>query len=232
MRTIVIVGTVLALASVLYAAQPVLKVEITKAEIIPNPTLELTPGQKDVRVLVVDVRCTDTSGADRITIRTDRIALVNDLSVAVAKLLVLEDTHIRRGAPGTPFEITARLIFSVPTPRKTGRANTLRFPVRRYSILTTPFEWAQPDGPWQFPLRGNAASVRANIEGMTLGRVTDKELARHDWGPETREWASRDHLTRGTELVVKPEEAARTIAIMEYAERSSKQGKTLKPPCP
>jgi len=41
-----------------------------------------------------------------------------------------------------------------------------------------------------------------------------------------------DHLTKGTELAVKPEEAARTIAIMEYAERSSKQGKTLKPPCP
>jgi len=40
------------------------------------------------------------------------------------------------------------------------------------------------------------------------------------------------HLTRGTELAVKPEEAARTIAIMEYAERSSKQGKTLKAPCP
>ncbi len=40
------------------------------------------------------------------------------------------------------------------------------------------------------------------------------------------------HVTRGTELVVKPEEAARTIAIMEYAERSSKQGKTLRAPCP
>jgi len=40
------------------------------------------------------------------------------------------------------------------------------------------------------------------------------------------------HLTRGTELIVKPEQAARTIAIMEYAERSSKQGKTFKAPCP
>jgi len=41
-----------------------------------------------------------------------------------------------------------------------------------------------------------------------------------------------DHLTKGADLIVKPEQAARVIAIMEYAERSSKQGKTLRPPCP
>ncbi len=40
------------------------------------------------------------------------------------------------------------------------------------------------------------------------------------------------HLTRGAELIVKPEQAARAIAVIEYAERSAKQGKTLKPPCP
>jgi len=40
------------------------------------------------------------------------------------------------------------------------------------------------------------------------------------------------HLLKGAELIVKPEQAARTIAIMEYAERSSKQGRTLKAPCP
>ena len=194
MRTIVIIGTVLALASPMYATQPALKIEITKAEIIPNATSQPTPGHKDVRVLVVDVRCTDISGADRIRIRTDRIALVNNLGAAAAKLLLLQDTHIRRGAPGTPFEITARLLFSVPTPANEGQANTLRFAVRRYSILVTPFEWAQPDGLWEFPLSGEAGSVLVMIEGMTLGRLTDKELAHHDWGPERRERASRDHL--------------------------------------
>ncbi len=40
------------------------------------------------------------------------------------------------------------------------------------------------------------------------------------------------HLTRGAELIVTPEQAARTVAVMEYAGRSSKQGKTLRPPCP
>ncbi len=40
------------------------------------------------------------------------------------------------------------------------------------------------------------------------------------------------HLTRGAELIVKPEQAARAIAVIEYAERSAKQGRTLKPPCP
>ena len=41
-----------------------------------------------------------------------------------------------------------------------------------------------------------------------------------------------DHLTKGAELIVKPEQSARTIAIMECAEKSAKQGQTLKPPCP
>ena len=41
-----------------------------------------------------------------------------------------------------------------------------------------------------------------------------------------------DHLTKGTELAVKPEESARTIAVIECAEKSSKYGRTLKPPCP
>ncbi len=40
------------------------------------------------------------------------------------------------------------------------------------------------------------------------------------------------HLSRGTELVVKPQEARRTIAIMDTAEKSSKAGKPLKAPCP
>jgi len=40
------------------------------------------------------------------------------------------------------------------------------------------------------------------------------------------------HLARGAELMVKPEQAARVIAVIEYAERSAKQGKSLKPPCP
>ena len=40
------------------------------------------------------------------------------------------------------------------------------------------------------------------------------------------------HLTRGVELLVKPEEARRTIAIMETAGKSAKAGKSLKPPCP
>jgi len=41
-----------------------------------------------------------------------------------------------------------------------------------------------------------------------------------------------DHLLRGTELIVKPEEARRVIAIMEAAEESSKTGKTVKPAYP
>jgi predicted dehydrogenase len=41
-----------------------------------------------------------------------------------------------------------------------------------------------------------------------------------------------DHLLRGTELIVKPEEARRVIAIMEAAEKSSKTGETIKPAYP
>ena len=40
------------------------------------------------------------------------------------------------------------------------------------------------------------------------------------------------HLNRGTELTVKPEEARRTIAIMETAEKSAQAGKPLEAPCP
>ncbi|MEM2129939.1 MAG: Gfo/Idh/MocA family oxidoreductase [Candidatus Bathyarchaeia archaeon] len=41
-----------------------------------------------------------------------------------------------------------------------------------------------------------------------------------------------DHLLRGAELLVKPEEARRVIAIMEAAEESSKTCKTVKPAYP
>jgi len=41
-----------------------------------------------------------------------------------------------------------------------------------------------------------------------------------------------DHFLRGAELLVKPEEARRVIAIMEAAEESSKTGKTVKPKYP
>jgi predicted dehydrogenase len=41
-----------------------------------------------------------------------------------------------------------------------------------------------------------------------------------------------DHLLRGTELIVKPEEARRVIAIMKAAEKSSRTGKTVKPAYP
>ena len=37
-----------------------------------------------------------------------------------------------------------------------------------------------------------------------------------------------DHLLKGTELLVKPEEARRVIAVMEAAEESSKKGETVK----
>ena len=40
------------------------------------------------------------------------------------------------------------------------------------------------------------------------------------------------HLTRGTELAVKPQEARRTIAVMATSEKSAKAGKPLKAPCP
>lgn len=40
------------------------------------------------------------------------------------------------------------------------------------------------------------------------------------------------HLTRGGQLAIKPEEARRSIAIMETSEKSAKAGKTLKAPCP
>ena len=38
------------------------------------------------------------------------------------------------------------------------------------------------------------------------------------------------HLLRGAELKVKPEEAARVIAVMEEAEKSSKTGRIEKVP--
>ena len=40
------------------------------------------------------------------------------------------------------------------------------------------------------------------------------------------------HLIRGVELAVKPEEARRTIAIMETSEKSATACKPLKAPCP
>lgn len=39
-------------------------------------------------------------------------------------------------------------------------------------------------------------------------------------------WNLADHLLCGDELIVKPQQARRTIGIIEYAERSSKSGKT------
>lgn len=39
-----------------------------------------------------------------------------------------------------------------------------------------------------------------------------------------------DHLLRGKELEVKPEEARRVIMIIDYAERSAREGKTLETP--
>jgi len=41
-----------------------------------------------------------------------------------------------------------------------------------------------------------------------------------------------NHLVYGEELIIKPEQAMRVVAIMEYAERSAKQeGKALALPC-
>jgi predicted dehydrogenase len=41
-----------------------------------------------------------------------------------------------------------------------------------------------------------------------------------------------DHLFRGAELKVKPEQSRRVISVMETAEKSAKSGKTEKPPFP
>jgi len=49
-----------------------------------------------------------------------------------------------------------------------------------------------------------------------------------EWGQFYRNVA--DHLLRGRELAVKPEEARRVIAVMETAERSWKSGRVEKVP--
>ncbi len=76
--------------------------------------------------------------------------------------------------------------------------------------------------------RGGSFTVHTQVKGYPAQMEVDYQEGQ--WPEYYRNIAA--HLTRGTELVVKPEESARTIAIMEYAERSSKQGNTLKPPCP
>ena len=75
---------------------------------------------------------------------------------------------------------------------------------------------------------GGSFTVYTQVKGYPAQMEVDYREGQ--WEEYYRNIAA--HLTRGTELAVKPEEAARTIAIMEYAERSSKQGRTLKPPCP
>jgi len=74
---------------------------------------------------------------------------------------------------------------------------------------------------------GGSFTVYTQIKGYPT--QIDVDYQERQWQEYYRNIAA--HLTRGTELVVKPEEAARTIAIMEYAERSSKQGKTFRAPC-
>jgi len=76
--------------------------------------------------------------------------------------------------------------------------------------------------------RGGSFTVYTQVKGYPA--QIEVEYLESQWPEYYKNIAA--HLTRGTELAVKPEEAARTIAIMEYAERSSKQGKTFKPPCP
>ncbi|MCK4324676.1 MAG: Gfo/Idh/MocA family oxidoreductase [Armatimonadetes bacterium] len=75
---------------------------------------------------------------------------------------------------------------------------------------------------------GGSFTVYTQVKGYRT--EMDVKYQEGQWQEYYRNIAA--HLTRGTELAVKPEEAARNIAIMEYAERSSKQGKTLNPPCP
>jgi len=110
----------------------------------------------------------------------------------VAELLHLLDVHLERGAPGSACQITARLLFSVPWDR--GQTNMLRFVVQRYRMLVTPFVWAEQEGALDLPLTGEAYGVSVAVESMTLGHLTSEELAGHDWEPERRDRAGRDHL--------------------------------------
>jgi len=74
---------------------------------------------------------------------------------------------------------------------------------------------------------GGSFTVYTQVKGYAAEMEVDYQKSQ--WPEYYRNISA--HLTRGADLIVKPEQAARTIAIMEYAERSSKQGRTLKPPC-
>jgi predicted dehydrogenase len=67
------------------------------------------------------------------------------------------------------------------------------------------------------------------VTSHSSGRARTKKVRfkKDDWGAYYRNVAR--HLLNGEELVVKPEQARRTIAVIEGAEKAWKQGKALKP---
>ncbi len=86
-------------------------------------------------------------------------------------------------------------------------------------------DWGQPH---KWPRPRSSFAVRTEVKGYPAKMEVD--YLESQWPAYYQNIA--DHLMKGTELVVKPEESARTIAIMEYAEKSSRHSRTLKPPCP
>ena len=77
-----------------------------------------------------------------------------------------------------------------------------------------------------FVHEGNKIRVASQVAGLPTEMLVD--FAESDWDHYYKNIA--DHLLRGKELEVKPEEARRVIAVLEYAERSWKSGKPEKLP--
>jgi predicted dehydrogenase len=70
-----------------------------------------------------------------------------------------------------------------------------------------------------------------NFKVTTINGLSSKiKIKETDWSAYYRNIS--DHLFRGAELKVKPEEARRVIAIIETAEKSAKSGKTENVPYP
>jgi predicted dehydrogenase len=90
-----------------------------------------------------------------------------------------------------------------------------------------------PKPKWR--ILGTKGSIVADWgDSITVNVEHQGHIATYKQNNVKGEWSQYyqniyDHLANGAELIVKPEESRRTIAVMEAAERSSKSGKTETP---